>query len=107
MTPKAHGIMEKSKSPLKKQLTYKQLVRKIVKDRKFAKKVHKLVCQARDGNKEAAKKLKTLFTLTDEDLEQCCLPAELVNMLDCGINQVLQPFKTNTTTLLLDFAAMV
>lgn len=99
--------MEKSKTSPKKQLTYKQLVRKIIKDCEFAHDVHELVCQARGGDKEAARKLDALFKLTEEDLEECCLPSGLAEMLDCGRNNAFQPFKTNTTTLLLDFAAMV
>lgn len=99
--------MAKSKTPPKKQLTYKQLVKKVVKDPKFAKMVHGLVCKMRKGDKEAAKKLRKLVTLTAEDLEQCCLPPNLLELLDCGHNKGFEQLKTATTTLLLDFAAMV
>jgi hypothetical protein len=99
--------MVKSKKPLKKQLSYKQLVQKVVKDPEYAAMVHGLVCKMRKGDKEAAKKLKKLVTLTAEDLEQCCLPPNLLELLDCGQHKDFQPFRTATTTLLLDFAAMV
>jgi hypothetical protein len=99
--------MKESKALRKKQLTYTQLVRKILKDRQFARKVHKLVCQARDGDKEAAKKLGRLFTLTDEDLEQCCLPSNVRQILKCGVNVADRPYGTNTTTFLVAFTAVV
>lgn len=99
--------MVKRKKTLKKQLSYKQLVQKVVNDPKFAKMIHGLVCKMRGGDKEAAKKLKKLVTLTDEDLEQCCLPPNLLELLDCGHNKEFQQLRTATTTLLLDFAAMV
>ena len=99
--------MAKSNSTIKRQLSYKQLVQKIVKDRKFARSVHKLVCQSRDGNEEARKKLNALFKITEEDLEQCCLPASVLKILDCSPNNP-QMFKTSPTSfMLLDFAAMV
>jgi hypothetical protein len=94
------------KTPAKKPLTYKQLVQKVTKDKKFARMVHGLVCKTRSGDKEAAKKLQALVTITDKELEQCCLPPNLLNLLDCGHNKNFTPFRTATTTLLLDFAAM-
>jgi hypothetical protein len=99
--------MKKRKASTRRQMSYKQLVRKVCKDHKFAKKVHCLVCEARRGDHEAAEKLEALVALTDDDLEQCCLPSNLLEILNCGHNKVFAPLRTNTTTLLLDFAAMV
>ena len=103
--------MAKSKAPQKKQLktqlSYQQFVKKVIKDRPYARSVHKLVCKARAGDEEAAEKLKALVTLTSDDIEKCCLPKKILSLLDCGVNKGLEPFRTNTTTLLLDFTAMV
>jgi hypothetical protein len=99
--------MAKSKAPPKKQLSYRQFVQKVIKDRPYAREVHKLVSKARAGDEAAATKLKALVTLTDDDIEKCCLPKKTLSLLDCGVNKSLEAFRTNTTTLLLDFAAMV
>jgi hypothetical protein len=99
--------MAKSKAPPKKQLSYQQFVKKVIKDPPYAREVHKLVCKARAGDEAAANKLKALVTLTDDDIEKCCLPKKILSLLDCGKNKDFEPLRTNTTTLLLDFAAMV
>ena len=99
--------MAKSKAPPKKQLSYQQFVKKVVKDRPYARAVHKLVCKARAGDEEAANQLKALVTLTDDDIKKCCLPKKILSLLDCGLHKGFEPLRTNTTTLLLDFAAMV
>ena len=99
--------MAKSKAPPKKQLSYQQFVKKVIKDPPYAREVHKLVCKARAGDEAAADKLKALVTLTDDDIEKCSLPKKTLSLLDCGQNKGLEAFRTNTTTLLLDFAAMV
>jgi hypothetical protein len=99
--------MATSKAPPKKQLSYQQFVKKVIKDRPYAREVHKLVCKARAGDEAAANKLKALVTLTDDDIEKCCLPKNILSLLDCGHIKGFEPLRTNTTTLLLDFAAMV
>ena len=76
--------MAKSKAPPKKQLSYQQFVKKVIKDRPYARKVHKLVCKARAGGRGAANKLKALVTLTNDDIEKCCLPKKILSLLDCG-----------------------
>lgn len=99
--------MAKSKASPKKPLSYKQFVQRVIAEPQYGKDVHKLVCKARAGDKEAAKKLKAMVTLTNDDIKKCCLPKKTLSLLDCGQNKSLEVFKTNTTTLLLDFAAMV
>ncbi len=88
-------------------LTYKQFVKKAVKNPNFAQEVHGLVCAARNGDEQAAAKLEALVTMTAQDLQDCCLPNNLLELLNCGRDPRLIPFRTNTTTLLLDFTAMV
>jgi hypothetical protein len=99
--------MAKSKAPQKKQLSYQQFVQKVIKDPKYAGEVHKLVCKTRAGDKPAAAKLKAMVTLTNDDIEKCCLPKNVLSLLECGHNKDVDVFKTSPTTLLLDFAAMV
>jgi hypothetical protein len=100
--------MAKPKSTKTAPLSYSQLVKKIIGDPEFAKRVHDLVCAARGGDKAAANKLSALYKLTPADLKKCCLPARFVKSLDCGRKNEYTPFATTpTTVMLLDFAAMV
>jgi hypothetical protein len=91
-------------------LSYSQLVKKIIADPTFAKSVHKLVCAARGGDKNAVKKINALYQLTSADLKKCCLSAEFVRSLDCekDHDHIPPPPKTTPTTIMhLDFAATV
>ncbi len=97
----------KEKKP--KQLTYKQLVRKSCEDRRFARKIHKLVCKARGNGEEAtqaSRELDSIFEITPEDLKECCLekPFDTKECLQGGVYAL----RTRPTTfMLLDFTKMV
>lgn len=91
-------------------LSYSELVKKIIADPTFAKSVHKLVCAARGGDKDAVKKINALYQLTSADLKKCCLSAEFVRSLNCdhpGHDHGPPAKTTPTTVMLLDFAATV
>lgn len=100
-------LKTKSREKKSKQLTYRQLVRKSCRDRRFARKIHKLVCKARGRGVEAAEagqELDRIFKITPEDLKACCLERRMVTDA-CFAGGAL---KTRPTTLmLLDFAALV
>jgi hypothetical protein len=100
--------MAKPRSTKTAPLSYGQLVKKIIGDPEFAKRVHDLVCAARGGDKAASNKLSALYKLTPADLKKCCLSASFVKTLDCGQKNHYVPYGTTpTTVMLLDFAAMV
>lgn len=100
----------KSKKRKKAPLTYKQLVRKCCKDRRFARKIHNLVCKARGKDEEAAeasKELDSILKITPADAKECCLTATAFDTKEC-LRGTVAMFKTNPTTfLLLDFTKMV
>jgi hypothetical protein len=100
--------MAKPRSTKEGPLSYSDAVKKIIADPAFAKTVHKLVCAARGGDKDAMKKLDSMFKVTAADLKKCCLPLKFVKSLDCGSPNYYAQFGTTPTTLmLLDFAATV
>lgn len=99
-----------SKARKPKPLTYKQLVKRSCKDRKFARKIHRLVCKARGGGEDAAearKKLDNIFKITEQDLKDCCLMESPTETLEC-LQDEIGILRTNPTTfMLLDFTKMV
>jgi hypothetical protein len=109
--PAAPKRPSKTSSPRRKRLTYKELVKKICGNPKFACEVHGLVCIARGDNEcaaqAAATTLNSLFEMTPEELKQCCLNERPRATTDCLKNGMGTRQTNPTTFMLLDFAAMV
>ena len=89
--------MKKFSKP-KKPLSFKKVVRKILADREFAKFIHGLVLEAREGNQFAADTVSDYFKPLPDEMKRLKLPPGLLKHRD------VRDMKCTTTHMLIDFA---
>jgi hypothetical protein len=99
-----------TKSEFRHRMTYKQLVKKSCCDRRFARKIHKLVCKAREGGETgavASEELNCIFKMTPKEEKECCLTKKPSAVRAC-LRDGPAILQTNPTSfMLLDFTKMV
>ena len=89
------------------KLSFEQMVKKILSDKKFAAKVRTRLCKAMQGNDAAQDEFAAQFALTTDDLDALCLPHTYRHIFECA-NLGPRIGKTNPTTfLLLSFARVM
>ncbi len=62
-----------------KPLPLRAIVKRMSKDREFARFIRELLCAAKDGDDEASKCVQTYFDPEEAELDALCLPARFLN----------------------------